>query len=462
MDPAAMDPATMDPARAIEWAAIAHQETMNEVMDRGDSAVQQFYAGASVLVTGASGFLGKQLVEKLLRSCQLKKMFILLRPKKGKTIQERLEYVLSDPLYDVLRKRKPDFMDKVVPLEGDVADIRLGLSDEDWFLLTQEVDTVFHMAATVRFDESLRASALTNVRGTRECLALARNCRQLKNFVYVSTAFSHATEERVRKPVLEQFYECPVPPAVVIGMAESMDDQRLEDITSELIKGWPNTYTFTKAIAEEVVRASSTELPVCVVRPPIVAPSFYDPTPGWMDLSSLSGPTGILAGIIMGILHVFYVDKHSKLPMTPVDFVNNATIAAAWDAAARRQRGETDTPVYTVSNKDHFITWDFIGVLMRTEGVKFSSPKAVWYCYMIEVTSNLSYTVLSFFLHYIPAYLMDTVGKLMGNMPKDITSYVAVFRKIDKFALIYRFFLANEWYFEDDNVQTMISHIVCA
>lgn len=54
-----------------------------------------------------------------------------------------------------------------------------------------------------------------------------------RNFVYVSTAFSHATEERVRRPVLEQFYPCPMPPELVIGMAETMDEHRLENLTEE-------------------------------------------------------------------------------------------------------------------------------------------------------------------------------------------------------------------------------------
>lgn len=58
-------------------------------------------------------------------------------------------------------------------------------------------------------------------------------CIGVRNFVHVSTAFSYATEERVRKPVLEQFYACPVPPDVLIGMAQSMDEPRLESITQQ-------------------------------------------------------------------------------------------------------------------------------------------------------------------------------------------------------------------------------------
>ncbi|XP_063898594.1 fatty acyl-CoA reductase wat [Helicoverpa armigera] len=449
----------MDRAQEIFVQALKHQIPMNEVIDRGDSDVQQFYSGATVFVTGGSGFLGKQIIEKLLRSCNLKKMFVLLRPKKGKTIQERLDYLLKDPVYDFLREKKPNFLEKLVPLEGDVADVRLGLSQEDWTLLTQEVETVFHMAATVRFDEPLKAAVVTNVRGTRECLALSKECVNFKNFIYVSTAFSHATYDRVNTEVLDQFYPCPVQPETIIGMAESMEEDRLNSITEDLIVGWPNTYTFTKAIAEELVRTYDPDLPVCVVRPPIVTPTYYEPTPGWMDLSALSGPTGILAGIIMGFLHIFYVDKDCKLPLTPVDYVNNATIAAAWDADLKRKSGNKDIQVYTVSNNDHFITWDFIGVILRSEGKKSPSPKAVWYCWLIETNSKLVFWVISFFVHYIPAYIMDLVLGILGNMPKEINSFVAVFRKIDKFALIYHYFLSNEWFFKDHNVQEMVSRM---
>lgn len=57
----------MDPALAVEHAALSRQKTMNDVLDIGDSPVQQFYEGKTIFITGGSGFLGKQLIEKLFR-----------------------------------------------------------------------------------------------------------------------------------------------------------------------------------------------------------------------------------------------------------------------------------------------------------------------------------------------------------------------------------------------------------
>ena len=58
--------------------------------------VAKFYAGRSVFVTGGTGFVGKQILEKLLRSCPaIERIYILVRPKRKKTVQERLEEILT-------------------------------------------------------------------------------------------------------------------------------------------------------------------------------------------------------------------------------------------------------------------------------------------------------------------------------------------------------------------------------
>ena len=53
----------------------------------------------------------------------------------------------------------------------------------------------------------------------------------------------------------------------------------------------PNTYTFTKAITEQLVKEEREDLPLSIVRPSIVAGAVKDPMPGWVD--NLNGPTGI-------------------------------------------------------------------------------------------------------------------------------------------------------------------------
>ena len=68
-----------DPTGADNWPSIA-----------------QFYAKKDVFITGATGFMGKCLMEKLLRSCpDVGRIMILTRPKKGKTVNDRVESILS-------------------------------------------------------------------------------------------------------------------------------------------------------------------------------------------------------------------------------------------------------------------------------------------------------------------------------------------------------------------------------
>lgn len=61
----------MDPAQAILLEEITKNSIINETILRGDSTIQQFYENAVIFVSGGSGFLGKNLIEKLLRYVML-------------------------------------------------------------------------------------------------------------------------------------------------------------------------------------------------------------------------------------------------------------------------------------------------------------------------------------------------------------------------------------------------------
>lgn len=74
----------------------------------------------------------------------------------------------------------PEHLKKVVPIQGDVLKKDLDLCKEDRMWLYEEVQVVFHCAATVRFDEPLRYAVLLNVRGTKQMLDLAKNMMKLQ------------------------------------------------------------------------------------------------------------------------------------------------------------------------------------------------------------------------------------------------------------------------------------------
>jgi thioester reductase-like protein len=61
--------------------------------------VKGYYSKKSIFITGATGFMGKVLVEKILRSCpDVHTLYLLMRPKKGKTLKQRLEAFLDAPV----------------------------------------------------------------------------------------------------------------------------------------------------------------------------------------------------------------------------------------------------------------------------------------------------------------------------------------------------------------------------
>lgn len=63
------------------------------------SSVSDFYNGKTVFITGGTGFMGKVLLEKLLRACPgVSKIYLLIRPKKGQDAQERLQQLLCSPV----------------------------------------------------------------------------------------------------------------------------------------------------------------------------------------------------------------------------------------------------------------------------------------------------------------------------------------------------------------------------
>lgn len=300
------------------------------------SPVNQLFAGRSVFITGASGFIGRVLLEKLLRSYQgIKRIYILLRPKRNMPPLERLHgHVLNAPIFDKIRlmKNGQELLDKIVVVSGDIGQPELGISDSDMKLMLDDksLSIVFHSAATVKFDEPLKTAIRFNLIATQSVINLCRRIPNLICLCHVSTAY--ANSDMMGEQIIEEkIYPMRQTPEQIIKLEGLLDEETLQVIKSHLIGKLPNTYTYTKSLAEHLIALEASDLPVAIVRPSIVTASWREPLPGWVD--NLNGPTGLILAVGKGLLRSMHVKKDAKADIIPVDVVVNAMIASSYFAA---------------------------------------------------------------------------------------------------------------------------------
>lgn len=145
------------------------------------SAVESFYAGKSIFITGATGFVGVCLIEKILRDIpNVGKLYLLMRPKKQKSIEDRLQDLTKNSVFGKFLETKSaeDILSKIVPIAGDVGADGLGINASDRQKLIDNVNVVFHSAATLDFFDGLRETTNINLLGTRRVMEL---CKQLQH-----------------------------------------------------------------------------------------------------------------------------------------------------------------------------------------------------------------------------------------------------------------------------------------
>lgn len=166
----------------------------------------------------------------------------------------------------MLKSQNPDSIAKIKSVVGDVRELGLGLSLQEQQLLIDEVNVIFHIAASVRFDDSLTDAVIMNTRGTREVVKLALEMKNLDVLLHTSTTYCNTNHQVVE----EKLYPAHADWEKTIEIAESVDKHVMNVLTQKYIDPLPNTYTFTKSLAEHVVHdMSSGKIPTVIYRPSI-------------------------------------------------------------------------------------------------------------------------------------------------------------------------------------------------
>ena len=330
--------------------------------------------GERILITGATGFLGKTLVEKLLRSVpEVDKLHLLVRPGDGKSAQERLrDELLGSPIMAHLRalhagdwQRWAESKIEVVP--GDLARDRFGLDDDRYAELCAGIDRVVACAATVTFDERLDRALELNARGAARVLRLARDAGDVP-LLHVSTCYVSGRrqgwiDERVQVPEgdgLEHIL-AQADSACARLRAESRADEPLVAAGIELADrhGFHDVYTFTKALGERLLARDRGTVPVAIVRPAIVESAAAEPIPGWIDAVRVADPLLVAYG--RGRVRDIPGATGAALELIPVDYVVNATLAALADLRPADPGAREEIRVYQVGSSRHPIS---LGELM--------------------------------------------------------------------------------------------------
>ncbi|XP_076618338.1 fatty acyl-CoA reductase 1-like [Colletes latitarsis] len=400
----------------------------------------------NILITGGTGFLGKVIIEKFLRCLpNTEQIYVLVRPKKGKDPNHRLEEIFNSVLFEKVKEQRglTALQKAVTVINGDVSLPGLGLSSEDRKTLCEKINIVYHAAATVRFDELLKRAVLLNTRGTKQMLDLAKEMKQLKLFAYISTAYCHLEE----KILEEKPYPPPADPHKIIKCVEWMDDNVVEAMTDKILGNYPNTYAFTKALSEGLVEEAMQQIPAIILRPSIVIPVWKEPVPGWTD--NINGPTGLLIGAGKGVLRTMYCNENSYADYLPVDIAVNAILATSWNFIYHKDH---ERRVYNLTSSNEFkVSWAEIIARGRKITEKVPLNGIVWYPGGSMKKSRLMHNICFLLFHMIPAYFIDSLIFLAGYKP----IMCRVQRRIQKGFEVFEYYANNQWDFENSNASTV-------
>jgi alcohol-forming fatty acyl-CoA reductase len=282
--------------------------------------------GARILLTGCTGFVGKVVLEELLRRREelgVEAVHLLIRPRGTRTAQQRFDAdVAASPCFSRL---EPGWRELCHPVAGDITDDGLGIDVDEAARLAGEITHLIHCAASVRFDLPVAEAARINIAGALNVLHYAQGCTSLQRMVDVSTAYvtPHPGEG---VPVHESLVELPLDAEeVYASIRAGTADERTLLATSR----HANTYTLTKCLAELLLARRRGDVPLTLLRPSIVTACRRFPFPGWID--SRAAYAAFISLLGAGYLRVVRFDPRVAPDLVPCDDVAHRIIACAFD-----------------------------------------------------------------------------------------------------------------------------------
>ena len=298
----------------------------------------------SILLTGSTGFLGNGLLYLISSADYIDTyretvFYLIIRSKKSESAHTRLEQMRS--LFPTLKLELfYEDMSKIQDFETD-----------------EPIETIINCAAAIEFNLPIQEALEQNVSNMRNLIAFAKK-NKVKNFIHISTAY---VNDPYNNDIKNEF----------INLKLITDDRNIDQVYDDIkesklsfkeiqkVQYFPNTYTFTKCLAELFIKReiyinnndNNNNIFFKIIRPSIITVSNLVPYPGWFK--GFAAHLGITALIISSVYKSLNVDNN-KTNIVPVDYVcqiilnsmnstNNQTIHHATSPYGNYDSKETET-----------------------------------------------------------------------------------------------------------------------
>ncbi|XP_055918756.1 putative fatty acyl-CoA reductase CG8306 [Eupeodes corollae] len=409
-----------------------------------DVASSSWLDGKKILLTGATGYLGKVICEKLLRECLgIRRVYVLIRPSKTENLEERAFRFKNDVIFDRVKSDDRRIMDKVMPIEGDLSQLNLGMQDFDIDLLRMEINVVIHAGSNSDLYVNLKEAVLTNVRGTRYLLQLAQSMSWLESFVYVSHIFSNSYERIIEEKIYTQRYDA----NDIIKIHEGNKDFPME---SQILKDFPSFYLFSQHLAESLVAKS--EIPTAVVRLPTLTPSLSEPFPGWINTSNHLDNLLIYAG--NGSVQALYAKPETPIDILPVDLAANGIITVA--QKRKTVPATNGCRVYNLTDGGTGeISWEKLLNINRKIAIENPLETTYWSPGGKIYTNYYLYLATFILLQVIPAIVYDIGSFLCTGRIQFVQTQFELFLQLKS---VQRFF-HTVWMFDTENADELFKNM---
>lgn len=325
----------------------------SEIDNVSHSLTKDAFSGKNVLITGTTGFVGKVLLEKIIREIpDVGGIYLLIRgSKKYPDAENRFMHeVACTSIFDQLKVNDTTAFEtfchnKIHCITGEVTEAYFGIGRERFRRLSSKIDVIINSAASVNFREEIDVALKINTLSLNNIVEFAKSGGDTP-VLQVSTCYvngfnkGYMSENNVNPagmPLVKNargFYEVD---ELIVELEKKIELVRSRYI-GEMLKdklidlgieeanryGWNDTYTFTKWIGEQLLYKALLGSSLTVYRPAIVESTLADPVAGWVE--GVKVADAIIMAYAREKVSFFPGKAKGVIDIIPADLVANGII----------------------------------------------------------------------------------------------------------------------------------------